>query len=241
MKGEEMVKRDGIPEVVESFEVDGVKVSIITPAFKIEDKINGEKILKNLERYGRVCYKSEKRITPESAGQFLKGAMERGHFSIIEHEKVTVRVICDRGVTHEWVRHRLASYSQESTRYCNYGKLGFQYIHLFSYPFGSPKYEERKKAIIDATRHYLNELNLGSTPQEARGVLPNSLKTEIIITHNIREWRHFFYQRCSAGAHPQIREIAISLLEEFQKRIPVLFDDFEIDREKMTATTAIIT
>lgn len=236
-----MVKTNGIPKVIESFEVDGVRISIITPAFKIEDRLDGKKILKNLERYGRVCYKSEGKITPESAGQFLKSAMARGHFSIIEHEKITVRVICDRGVTHEWVRHRVASYSQESTRYCNYGRLGFQYIHLFSYPIGSPKYEERKRAIIDATRHYLNELKLGSTPQEARGDLPNSLKTEIIVTHNIREWRHFFYLRCSAGAHPQIREIAIALLKEFQKRIPVIFDDFQIDEGKMIATTSIVT
>lgn len=236
-----MVKTDGIPEVIDSFEVDGVKISIITPAFKIEDKADGKKILRNLEKYGRVCYKSEGRITPESAGPFLQNVMKRGHFSIIEHEKVTVRVICDRGVTHEWVRHRLASYSQESTRYCNYGKLGFQYIHLSSYSVGSPQYEERKQAIIDATRHYLNELKLGSAPQEARGVLPNSLKTEIIVTHNIREWRHFFYLRCATGAHPQIREIAVVLLREFQKKIPYLFDDFQIDEEKMTATTNIIT
>lgn len=236
-----MVKTDGIPAVIETFEIKGTKISIITPAFKIEDEIDGGKILKNLERYGRVCYKSEGRITPESAGSFLQSAMERGHFSIIEHEKITVRIICDRGVTHEWVRHRLASYSQESTRYCNYGKLGFQYIYPSFYSLDSLDYREWRKAMADATCHYLNLLKMGRTPQEARGVLPNSLKTEIIVTHNIREWRHFFYLRCSAAAHPQIREIAISLLKEFQKEIPVLFDDFEIDEKKMIAATEIIT
>ena len=241
MRKGNMVKTDGIPEVIETFEVDGMKISIITPAFKIEDEINSQKILESLEKYGRVCYKSENRITPESAAAFLKGAMSRGHFSIIEHEKVTVRVICDRGVTHEWVRHRLASYSQESTRYCNYGKLGFQYIHLFSYPIGSPKYQKRKQALIDATKHYLDELKTGSSPQEARGVLPNCLKTEIIVTHNIREWRHFFYLRCAAGAHSQMREVAIPLLKEFQKKIPCLFDDFRINEKEMTAVTDIIT
>ena len=236
-----MIKTDGIPQVIESFKIGTTKISVITPAFKIEDRIDGKKILKALERYGRVCYKSEERITPESVGSFLKRAIERGHFSIIEHEKVTVRVICDRGVTHEWVRHRLASYSQESTRYCNYGKLGFQYIYPSFFEFDSLEYREWREAIKDATLHYLNLLKLGRSPQEARGVLPNSLKTEIIVTHNLREWRHFFYLRCSAEAHPQIREIAILLLKEFQKRIPVLFDDFKINEEKMIATTNIIT
>jgi len=240
-KEERMVRTNGIPKIIETFKAGDVKVSVITPAFKIEDEIDGQKILKNLERYGRVCYKSEGRITSESAGSFLQNAMKRGHFSIIEHEKVTVRVICDRGVTHEWVRHRVASYSQESTRYCNYGKLGFQYIYPFFVKFPSQEYAEWKQAVTDATLHYLNLLKYGWTPQEARGVLPNSLKTEIIVTHNIREWRHFFYLRCSAGAHPQIREISLLLLKEFQKRIPILLDDFKIDEIKMIATTKIIT
>lgn len=163
-----MIPINGVPKVIESFQAGDARISLISPAFKIEDRLNGSKILRNLERYGRVCYKSEGRITPESAGKFLESAMDRGHFSIIEHEKVTVRVICDRGITHEWVRHRIASYSQESTRYCNYGKLGFQYIHLFSYPVGSLQYEERKKAITDATLHYLNELKFGSAPEERK-------------------------------------------------------------------------
>ena len=241
MKEEIAVKADGIPEIVETFETDGTKISVIKPAFKIEDEINGQKILEKLEEYGRVCYKSEERITPESAAVFLKAAMSRGHFSIIEHEKVTVRVICDRGVTHEWVRHRLASYSQESTRYCNYGKLGLQYVQPFFFGKDSPDYKEWKKAITDATSHYLNLLKNGRTPQEARGVLPNSLKTEIVVTHNIREWRHFFYLRCAIGAHPQMRELAIPILKDFQKKIPCLFDDFQINEANNTAETNIIT
>ncbi len=235
-----MLKTNGIPEVVESFKVEGIKISIINPAFKIEDEIDGKKIVMALEKYGRVCYKSEGKITLESAGSFLKNAIKRGHFSIIEHEKVTVRVICDRGVSHEWVRHRIASYSQESTRYCNYGKKGFQYIYPSFFEFGSLKYLEWKKAIRVSTLRYLNLLKLGCTPQEARGVLPNSLKTEIIVTHNIREWRHFFYLRCSPGAHPQMREIAIAILKEFQKKLPYLFDDFEINEEKMIVITDIV-
>ena len=241
MKEGRMVKTDGIPEIIEEIGINGAKITVIAPAFKIEDEIDSQKILENLEKYGRVCYKSEDRITPESAAAFLKGAMSRGHFSIIEHEKITVRVICDRGVTHEWVRHRLASYSQESTRYCNYGKLGFQYIYPFFFELGSPEYQEWKQAISEATLRYINLLKLGRSPQEARGVLPNSLKTEIIVTHNIREWRHFFYLRCAAGAHSQMREIAIPLLKTFQKEVPCLFDDFQINEKEMTAVTDIVT
>lgn len=235
------IETNGIPKIVESFEIEGATINVVTPAFKIEDKVDGNKLLKALEKYGRVCYKSEERTNLESAGIFIKNTMDRGHFSIIEHEKITVRVICDRGVSHEWVRHRIASYSQESTRYCNYGKLGFQYIYPSFFKLGSPEYLEWKEAIKDSSLHYLKLLKLGCSPQWARGVLPNSLKTEIIITHNLREWRHLFYLRCSVGAHPQIREIAIPILKQFQKRIPVLFDDFEIDKEEGTASTKIIT
>lgn len=240
-----MVRNDGMPEVIETVDLTRYgwpdqKISIITSVFKIEDEIDGQRILKNLERYARNCYKSEDKITEGSAARLIRNAMSRGHFSVIEHEKVTVRVICDRGVTHQWVRHRIASYSQESTRYCNYGRMGFRFIAPSFFPLNSPQYEEWKKAITNATLYYLRLLKMGAKPEEARAVLPNSLKTEIIITHNIREWRHFFYLRCSVAAHPQIREIAVAILKEFKQRIPVLFDDFEIDEEKMIATTKVM-
>lgn len=214
-------------------------MQIIKPYFIIEDKINGQKILKNLERYGRTCYKSEDKITPTSAKDFIKKILKMGHESIIEHEKVTVRVICDRGITHEWVRHRLASYSQESTRYCNYakGKFGSEItlIEPFFFKDNKKKYQIWKKAMQESERAYLNLIKLGATPQEARSVLPNSLKTEIVITYNIRQWRHFFKLRCSPAAHPQMREITVPLLKEFQKRIPVLFDDFVIAKDGRSA------
>lgn len=224
-----VVKNDGVPEIFERIEINGVTISFISPAFKIEDEIDGQRILRKLESFGRRCYKSEGKITESSAGPFLRSAIDRGHFSIIEHEKITVTVICDRGVTHEWVRHRLASYSQESTRYCNYGKLGFQYIKPSFFEFGSPDYERWKIGKIHSTLVYCEHLNAGRTPQEARGDLVNSLKTEIVVTFNMREWRHFFALRCTKAAHPQIREIGIAILREFQERIPVLFDDFIVE------------
>lgn len=211
-------------------------MQIIKPHFIIEDKINGRRILKNLERYGRTCYKSEAKITRHSARNFIRRILKMGHESIIEHEKVTVRVICDRGVTHEIVRHRLASYSQESTRYCDYAKKGhIQVIEPFFFKKDKKKYQVWKKAIKETEAAYNQLRKLGASPQEARSVLPNSLKTEIVITYNIREWRHFFKLRCSPAAHPQMREVTVPLLKEFQKRIPVLFDDFVIAKDSQSA------
>jgi thymidylate synthase (FAD) len=157
---------------------------------------------------------------------------KRGHLSVLEHQSVTVRVICDRGVTHEIVRHRLAAYTQESTRYCNYskGKFGGEItvIDPIFFSHDSEKYKVWKDTIAKIEEAYNKLIELGATPQEARSVLPNSLKTEIVMTMNLREWRHFFTLRTSVAAHPQMREIAVPLLEEFKNRIPVVFDDIEV-------------
>ncbi|HLB95644.1 MAG TPA: FAD-dependent thymidylate synthase [Patescibacteria group bacterium] len=200
-------------------------MKILKPYFVIEDEVDGEQILKNLERYGRTCYKSEDKTTPDSARKFLAGIIKSGHESVIEHEKVTVRLICDRGVTHEIVRHRIASYSQESTRYCNYNSRGVQVIEPFFFVGDDKKYQIWLTAMHACEDAYNGLIEAGATPQEARTVLPNSLKTEIVITYNLREWRHFFKLRCSKRAHPQMREITIPLLREFQQRIPIIFDD----------------
>lgn len=205
-------------------------MKIIKPVFVIEEGINGEEILKKLERIGRVCYKSEARITADSAKKFIAGIIKSGHESVIEHEKITVCVICDRGVTHEIVRHRLAAYSQESTRYCDYHKAGeIMVIEPCFWSADSPKYQVWKKAMEDSEAAYNKLIELGATPQEARSVLPNSLKTEINITYDLREWRHFFKLRCSKRAHPQMREISIPLLAELKKIIPIIFDDIIIE------------
>ena len=184
-------------------------------------------------------YKSEGKITEDSAEKFIKGLLTRQHESVIEHENVTVRFVCDRGVTHEIVRHRIASYSQESTRYCNYSgdkfdnqitvidlASGFQYD--LSKENDKAKYEVWTKAMENAEQSYFRMLELGATPQEARSVLPNSLKTEIVVTMNLRSWRNFFRLRVDSHAHPQMREVATMLYEEFKKRLPVFVADLDI-------------
>jgi thymidylate synthase (FAD) len=206
-------------------------MKIIKPyhAYIIEDNVNGNEVLKKIEKAGRTCYKSEDKITAESAKIFVAGILKSGHHSVIEHEKVTVRIICDRGISHEIVRHRLGSYSQESTRYCNYSKDKFgneiTVIKPLFWEEGSKEYEEWKKACEMAEKSYFKLIEFGAKPEEARSVLPNSLKTEIVVTYNLREWRHFLTLRTSKRAHPQIREVAIPLLRDFQKLIPVIFDD----------------
>ncbi len=214
-------------------------MQVIKPSIEIIDMGDYEKIVKKIERIGRVCYKSEGKITEDSAEKFIKGLLTRQHESVIEHENVTVRFVCDRGVTHEIVRHRIASYSQESTRYCNYSgdkfdnqitvidlASGFQYD--LSKENDKAKYEVWTKAMENAEQSYFRMLELGATPQEARSVLPNSLKTEIVVTMNLRSWRNFFRLRVDSHAHPQMREVATMLYEEFQKRLPVFVADLDI-------------
>lgn len=200
-------------------------MEIVRASFVIEDRIDGEKMLRNLERYGRTCYKSEDKITADSARRFVATILKMGHESVIEHEKVSVRFICDIGVTHEVVRHRIGSYSQESTRYCNYRSNGIKVIAPFFFLGDQQKYQIWLNAMLASEAAYNALIDAGATPQEARSVLPKSLKTEIVVTYNLREWRHFFRLRCSERAHPQMREITIPLLREFQRRIPVIFDD----------------
>lgn len=207
---------------------------IIEPSFEVMP-VNGEEILKNIERAGRTCYKSEDKITADSARKFVAGIVKSGHESVIEHEKITVRIICDRGVTHEIVRHRIASYSQESTRYCNYSADKFGNELTFIRPFywnDDPEKMEAWLCHMKLTEEtYMQLIKLGASPQEARAILPNSLKTEIVVTMNIREWRHFFKVRCSPAAHPQMREVAIPILKKFQEIIPVVFDDIQVEEK----------
>ena len=208
-------------------------MKIIEPYFIIEDKIQGIEILKKIEKAGRTAYKSEDKITSDSAIAFIKSIIKNKHFSVIEHHSISVRIICDRGISHEIVRHRIASYTQESTRYCNYieGKFGGEITVIkpcfwnLSISEDIEKYKIWENAMNESEKNYNKLINLGATPQEARSVLPNSLKTEIVITMNLREWRHFFSLRTTPNANPQMREIAIPLLKEFQKFVPVIFDD----------------
>ncbi len=202
---------------------------VIQPGHEIVFMPQPEEILRLLELAGRTCYKSEDKITEHSAADFVGRIVRSGHESVIEHANVTVRFIVDRGVSHELVRHRLAAYSQESTRYANYSQERFgREITVITPCFweeGSSEYELWEKAMRQAEKAYMQLLDQGASPQQARSVLPNSLKTEVIMTANLREWRHVFRLRCQKAAHPQIREVMLGLLTEMQSRIPVLFDD----------------
>lgn len=192
-----------------------------------------EMIEQVLELAGRVCYKSEDRITEDSAAAFIERMHESKHESVLEHAAITVRFICDRGVSHELVRHRLASFSQESTRYVNYskGKFGKEITVIdprFAFPeMTDPAFTMWEQACWAAEYAYFSMLEAGSAPQEARSVLPNSLKTEVVMTANPREWRHIFKLRCSPQAHPQMREIMLPLREQFANRWPSLFKEQE--------------
>jgi len=200
-------------------------MQVIKPSVEVLLDIDPIKMLKKVERCGRTCYKSEGRITSDSYIKFLKDVIARDHLSVIEHGVVTVMLTCDRGVTHEIVRHRIGSYSQESTRYVNY-KKGIEVIQ--------PEIKDQvalakwEASMIHAENTYRDMIQLNVSPEIARSVLPNALKTEIAITFNLREWRHFFILRGSRGAHPQIREVAILILQALQEMIPVVFDDLVV-------------
>jgi thymidylate synthase (FAD) len=208
-------------------------MKIIKPSFEILTDINGIEILKSIEKAGRVCYKSEDKITENSALKFVENIIKREHEAVIEHYNITVKFICDRGVSHEIVRHRIASYAQESTRYCNYSNDKFGNELTFIRPqffyMGSDSETTWGMAMEFAEKAYFTLLDEGATPQEARTVLPNSLKTEIVVTMNLREWRHFFKLRTAKAAHPQMRELVIPLLNKFKELIPIVFDDIIVE------------
>ena len=199
-------------------------MKIINASYSIETPIDGAEMLKRIEKAGRTCYKSENRITAESAENFVRRLIERGHESVLEHESITVRFVCDRGISHEIVRHRLASYSQESQRYVRYNDD----IEFINPRMPNAKtYEAWQELCERAEETYKELLSYGVQPQQARSVLPNSTKTEIVMTANLREWRHFLKLRTAKVAHPQMRELTVPLLQELQERIPVVFDDIK--------------
>lgn len=219
-------------------------MNIIRPYYEILSKIEGKEILKNLEFAGRKCYKSEDKITEGSAEKFVKMIVTKGDESVLEHEKISVLFVCDRGVSHELVRHRMASYSQESTRYCNYSKDKFDNEITFIAPewvddldikimnlgfFAQCRVDASEWAeclqLCETTYNRLLVAPNNWTPQQARSVLPNALKTEIVVTANITSWRNIFKQRTSKAAHPQMRELMCPLLNELKTIVPIVFDD----------------
>lgn len=212
-------------------------MKIIKPSATVVNPFEGfmtieqymERLVKHIEVAGRVCYKSEGKITEDSYQTFVRRLIDRGHEAMVEHSSFTVRFIVDRGVSHELVRHRIASFAQESTRYCNYGHAGeITVIEPCFWEEGSQKYVAWKHGCMVAQRRYLELLEDGASPQEARSVLPNSLKTEVVMTANFREWRNFFKLRTAKGAHPQMREVTIPLLRYLQSVCPIVFDDIVV-------------
>jgi len=208
-----------------------------------------------IELAGRTCYKSEDKITEDSEDAFCRMLIKRGHEAMIEHGAITIRFITNRGVTHELVRHRLASFAQESTRYVKYDDIEFiepvfdwvgkgvnaEFDGLdavdagdddftllyYADPIAYQKLDMWHESMEEAEDRYRKLIDLGCSPQEAREVLPNSLKTEIVVTANVREWRHIFKLRCSASAHPQIRELMIPVRDKLIDLVPCLFEDLK--------------
>ena len=223
-------------------------MKIIKPYYIILSGISkgGIEELQFIEKAARTCYKSEDKITEngESAKALIKQLIKSGHEAMLEHSSLSVRFVVDRGVSHEIVRHRLFSFAQESTRYCNYSKDKFENEVKFIKPYFFPENSEKIQlssrydwwyyACKKAERAYFRLLEMGATPQEARAVLPNSTATEIVVTGNYREWRHFLRLRTEKAAHPQMREVTIPLLNELKRRIPIIFDDIGADVEQMT-------
>lgn len=250
---------------------------VLNPA--MDDPTHISAIYRNIERAGRTCYKSEDRITDESAEKFVRAIVKNGHEAMLEHANMAVRFTVDRGVSHEFVRHRMASFAQESTRYCNYSgdKFGNEitvidpcfyddvppdlkeevrhFIHdrveseldvdeLFRstsevmialYADKLLRYANWYAQCMSAERSYLKMLEYGATPEEARMVLPTDLKTEIVITANMREWRHIFELRAigtTGKPHPQMAEVMVPLMNECILRMPALFGDLAMEGGK---------
>lgn len=204
-------------------------MKIIKPSVVINHTIPYKVMLAHVEASGRTCYKSEHKIDDDSAEPFISRLVRMGHHSVIEHTGVSVRFICDRGVTHELVRHRLCSFSQESTRYCCYSDDKFDkeitVIEPCYWDADSAGYRVWRDAMQEAERAYMLLLKEGSSPQEARSVLPNSLKSDIVVTANMRQWRAVLQQRVGLGAHPQAIQVATPLLGSMIEHFPVFFND----------------
>ena len=205
---------------------------VINAGYEIISDLNGAEILKHIERCARVCYKSEDRITDGSAEKMVAALIRSGHEAMLEHYSFTVKFICDRGIANELVRHRIASFAQESSRYCCYAKDKFgkelTFINPCFWEPDSDNYARWFHEMDESEKTYLAMIESGATPEQARDILPTSIKTEIVMTANLREFRHFFKLRAegiTGKPHPQMLEITIPLLKELKQKIPVVFDD----------------
>jgi len=209
-------------------------MKIIEPKVEVE-KVDYNIVMKNLERACRTCYRSEDKITDESYKTLLKNCINRGHESILEHEKITIRMVCDIGVYKDLTRHRHASFSIESTRYCNYGKDKFDNQIKFIEPVNIEKdselYREWEKMCSQIEDSYIRMSELGATPDQMRMILPHSTAALVTMTANIREWKHILSLRCTKHAHPAVEQVMIPLLLHFKHNMPEIFENIEYDLE----------
>lgn len=204
-------------------------MKIVSPSVRLEHGLApmGDEALQILEKIGRTSYKSEDTITEDSAREFVKLIILKGHLSILEHLSYTLRFICDRGISHEIVRHRIGAYTQESTRFCDYSRGRFESEITVINPglsgaAGDVWFDQcaaSEDAYLRLTKDFRHH------PQTARSILPTCLKTEIVVTYNLRQWRHFFEMRCSSAAHPQIKMLAGEALVLLNGIIPIVFED----------------
>ena len=210
-------------------------MKIIEPSVVLMKDFNGDDVMKFLEKCGRTAYKSESNITSDSADRFIRNIIKRSHESVLEHFSCTFKIICDRGISHELVRHRIGTaFTQESTRWCDYSSDK----HGNELTFIKPVFWQKDSAFYNtwkATMSWIEELYIGYRkvnipPEQIRAILPNSLKTEIVMTANLREWRHILKLRTAKDAHPQMRQIAFMVLDIFKNKLPVIFEDIKNDR-----------
>ncbi len=210
-------------------------VNIVAPHVEIMTPLDGEAILKHLELCARNCYKSEDKITPDSARTMVKKLLELGHEAMIEHYSLTAKLTCDIGVYKDLTRHRLASFAIESTRYCNYskGKFGneLSVIKPCHIKENTSEYDLWLKTMQTIEQNYNQMAALGCRPDQLRMLLPHSTKADVIMTANLREWRHIFKLRCAPAAHPTVQEVMDMLLEKLKAEIPVVFDDINYDKK----------
>lgn len=205
-------------------------MKIVQPSYQILTDINPKTMLKVVELAGRTCYKTEDKITEDSYLPFTDKIVNQfRHHSVLEHTSLSVKFVCNRGFSHEMVRHRLASYSQESTRYVNYSKdksdNQITVIEPCWFSKESTKYDLWYLAMHNAETTYLDLIRMGATAGEARGVLPIDTKTEIVVTANLREWIHIFNMRTAPQAHKSMQQLMRPLLKELKTKIPVVFDE----------------
>lgn len=203
-------------------------MKIINPSAAITflNKSDAAEDMKKIERAGRLCYRSDNLITEDSYEKFIKGIVKSGHESVIEHVNVTVNIVCSRATSHQIVRHRLASYSQESQRYVNYTKERHGEEIAYVFLGGERGVPESMLGFLEVLeKGYFQLITEGLKAEDARAILPNCTRTEMVMTANLREWRHFLNVRLGKGAQDEIKYIAQILLKQFYEYYPPIFED----------------